>query len=169
MPSDPLCHIQRQYVPQFARFFIVGIAATAVHWGSYIGLNRLFDLDETDAAALNSTYAAGYIISFIGNYIASLKWTFKTKGSVSKGLGFILSHAINAGMHIGLLNLFIRLRLGQGMAMAIGFFAPSLVSAFPVLAKSDTLLPLPIFIIVVPVNFLLVRFFLTRGDEKKLD
>lgn len=159
----------QQAAPQFARFFVVGIAATLLHWGSYIGLNRLFGLTETDTLALNITYATGYLLSFIGNYIASLKWTFKTKGSVSKGLGFIFSHAVNAGLHLGLLNLFLHLRVGQGIVSTLNTCTPWLTSQFPILNKPDTLLPLPVFIIVVPVNFLLVRFFLTHGDKKKLD
>lgn len=167
MPSDK-SH-WRQLVPQFARFFIVGIAATLVHWGSYIALNRLFSLTEADTLALNLTYATGYILSFIGNYVASLKWTFKTKGSVSKGIGFVFSHAVNAGMHLGLLNLLIHLKAGQGIVETLNTLTPSLTKLFPILNEPDTLLPLPIFMIVVPVNFLMVRFFLTHGDEKKLD
>ncbi len=162
------CH-WRQLAPQFARFFIVGIAATLVHWGSYVALNRIFSLAESDTLALNITYATGYVLSFIGNYIASLKWTFKTKGSVGKGLGFIFSHAVNAGMHLGLLNLFIHLKAGQGITKILNTLTPWLTDLFPILNEPDTLLPLPIFMIVVPVNFLMVRFFLTHGDEKKLD
>lgn len=72
---------------QFARFFVVGIAATLIHWGTYIVLNRLFGLEEGDKLALTITYSIGYAVSFIGNYILSLKWTFRTSGNVKKGAG----------------------------------------------------------------------------------
>ncbi len=156
----------RKLGPEFARFFVVGVAATLVHLLVYWLLNALFCLTEADEAALNATYTAGYIISFIGNYVLSLKWTFRTKGSVGKGAGFAFSHLVNYGLHMGLLNLFLLLGLGQAMANIIHFLAPRLVSAFPVLGDPAALLPLPVYVIVVPVNFLLVRFFLKRGDKE---
>lgn len=155
--------------PQFLRFFIVGVGATLLHWIVFVGLNRCFSLSPEDTAALNATYTTGYIVSFVGNYIASLRWTFRTHGSVGKGLGFAFSHAVNYGMHLLLLNFFLWLGVGEGIVFLLQSCVPALVEALPILAKPDTLLPLPLFMIVVPVNFLLVRFFLTRGDEKKLD
>lgn len=160
-----IAKIWQQYGEQFIRFFIVGVGATIVHWGAYILLNALFGLTDEQELALTCTYTAGYIISFVGNYILSLKWTFKTQGSVSKGLGFMLSHAINYGMHIGLLNLFLILGVGQALSDALNYLLPWLVSMAPALAEPANLLPLPVFAIVVPINFLLVRFFLTRGDK----
>ncbi len=155
--------------PQFLRFFVVGVAATLVHWGVYVLLNRLFGLTSADAVWLSVTYSIGYIVSFIGNYIASLRWTFRTKGSVEKGAGFVFSHVVNYGMHVGLLNLFLCLGVGAILVDLISALAPWAVALFPILQSPDALLPLPVFCVVVPINFLLVRFFLTRGDEKKLD
>lgn len=152
---------------QFARFFVVGAGATLVHYGVYMLLNCLFSLGEEDRLALSATYTAGYIVSFVGNYVASLKWTFRTSGSVQKGLGFIFSHAVNYGMHMGLLNLFLLLGLGRLMAACLGYCVPWLVQGFPALGKAESLVPFAVYVVVVPVNFLLVRFFLTRGDEKK--
>ncbi len=159
----------RKLGPEFARFFVVGIAATLVHLLVYWLLNALFALREVDEAALNVTYTAGYAVSFVGNYLLSLKWTFRTKGSVSKGAGFAFSHLVNYALHMGLLNLFLRLGLGSAMVSLFACCTPWLVSLFPVLADPAALLPLPVYVIVVPTNFLLVRFFLTRGDNKKLD
>ncbi len=159
----------RKLGPEFVRFFVVGIVATLVHLLVYWLLNALFSLTEADEAALNVTYTAGYVVSFIGNYILSLKWTFRTKGSVSKGAGFAFSHLVNYGLHMGLLNLFLSLGVGRAMVSVFSFCMPWLVEIFPVLADPAALLPLPVYVIVVPVNFLLVRFFLKRGDEKKLD
>ncbi len=152
--------------PEFVRFFVVGIAATLVHLLVYWALNALFCLDEADEAALNATYTAGYVVSFVGNYVLSLKWTFRTKGSVSKGAGFAFSHLVNYGLHMGLLNVFLLLGAGRAIVAVFEFCTPWLVTAFPVLADPAALLPLPVYVIVVPVNFLLVRFFLKRGDAK---
>lgn len=41
-------------------------------------------------------------------------------------------------------------------------FLPPPVETFPRLLEPEALLPLPVFCVVIPVNFLLVRFFLTR-------
>lgn len=153
-----------KFGPQFVRFFVVGVGATIVHWGVYVLLNYLFELKEEQKVALTITYTLGYIISFVGNYIASLKWTFKTSGSVSKGAGFMFSHLVNYGMHVGLLNLFLLLGVGEFLVNALQFCAPWLVELVPAMGNAANLLPLPVFAIVVPINFLLVRFFLTRGD-----
>lgn len=158
-----------KFGPQFVRFLVVGVAATLLHWGVYVGLNRLLGLDEADGLALSMTYTIGYAVSFVGNYLASLRWTFRTTGSVKKGIGFALSHAVNYGMHIGLLNLFLHLGVGQAMVQMLEWMVPDMVQVFPAFCSADALLPLPVFCVVVPINYLMVRFFLTRGDEKKLD
>lgn len=159
---DALPRLWQKFGAQFIRFFVVGVGATVVHWGVFVGLNRLLGWGAGDVWQLNLTYSVGYAVSFIGNYIASLKWTFRTTGSVSKGLGFAFSHAVNYGMHVGLLNLFILLGVGEAAVRLVTALIPTVVAAYPLLASPDTLLPLPVFCIVVPVNFLLVRFFLTR-------
>ncbi len=147
---------------QITRFIVVGVGATWVHWGTYLLLNHLFGLTEERPFGLQLSYAAGYLISFAGNYVASLKWTFRTRGSISKGLGFALSHLINFALHMGLLRLFLWLGVGSLMVRALQRFLPPLVETFPRLLEPEALLPLPVFCVVIPVNFLLVRFFLTR-------
>ncbi len=169
MLSDAVAFLWQKYGSQFVRFFVVGVAATLVHWGVYLLLNAVFSLTAADALWLSVTYSVGYAVSFIGNYVASLRWTFRTKGSVEKGAGFVFSHLVNYGMHVGLLNLFLYLGVGQMLVCLLTAIVPDMVRAFPILSSADALLPLPVFCVVVPINFLLVRFFLTRGDEKKLD
>lgn len=160
-----IAKLWQQYGEQFVRFFVVGVGATLLHWGIYILLNCLFGLTDAQSLALSFTYAAGYLISFAANYVASLKWTFKTEGSVSKGLGFMFSHGVNFGLHIGLLNLFLWAGLGTWMVSTLQNYTPWLTEWVPALNDAANLLPLPVFVIVVPVNFLMVRFFLTRGDK----
>jgi putative flippase GtrA len=86
----------------------------------------------------NISMTLGYIISFIFNFIASTHYTFRVKANAKRGAGFALSHVINYFMQIAMLNVFIWLGISKQIA------------------------PMPMFGICVPVNFLLVRFFLKR-------
>ncbi|MBQ7149885.1 MAG: GtrA family protein [Prevotella sp.] len=86
----------------------------------------------------NISMTLGYIISFIFNFIASTHYTFRVKANAKRGAGFALSHVINYFMQITMLNVFIWLGISKQIA------------------------PMPMFGICVPVNFLLVRFFLKR-------
>ena len=84
---------------EFVRFILVGILATATHYGIYFFLCVLM----LPAIA----YTIGYVISFILNFYLSNIFTFNTKPTVRKGIGFGISHFINYLLHIGLLSLFI--------------------------------------------------------------
>lgn len=90
----------------------------------------------------NIAYSIGYVISFIANFFASNYFTFKTKPDMKKGLGFGLSHIINYCLHIIFLNLFIFIGIKEKYA------------------------PIPVFAIVVPINFFLVRYFLREKHSK---
>lgn len=150
---------------QFLRFFIVGIAATLIHMAVYLLLNYSFSVSEATPLALTVTYCVGYLVSFLVNYIVSLKWTFKTDGSVGKGVGFAFSHAVNAGLQILLLNVFRFVGMGKWMAWVMVTLLPWLTELFPILEQPESLLPLPVYCVVVPTNFLMVRFFLTREES----
>ncbi len=138
---------------------MVGVGTTLVHLGVYLLLNWWLKLKETDAWGITATYAVGYVVSFIANYVATLRWTFKTQGSVCKGLGFALSHLVNAFMHLILLNFFRAVEAGDALSMLLIWLTPWLVDWLPVLGRPESLLPLPIYVIVVPLNFIMVRYF----------
>jgi len=80
----------------------------------------------------------GYIISFAFNFLASTRYTFRVKANARRGAGFALSHGVNWLLQMLTLNLFLWLDVSKQWA------------------------PIPMFCICVPVNFLLVRFFLKR-------
>lgn len=111
---------------EFIRFGIVGVLATGIHYGLYISLNYFM--------VSWLAYSIGYAISFICNFYLSSVFTFKSKASIKKGIGFGISHIINYFLHILLLTLFLKLGLSEELA------------------------PIPVFAIAIPVNFLLVRF-----------
>ena len=107
------------------RFCIVGVLATIVHYGIYLLLKGVINVSVA--------YTIGYVISFIGNFVLTNVYTFKTQATAKKGIGFVVCHVINYLLHIGLLNVFIWLGVPSSLA------------------------PIPVYCIVVPVNFLLVR------------
>lgn len=113
---------------ELIRFGIVGIMATIIHYGIYLGLN--FIIPSWIA------YSIGYGISFLCNFYLSNKFTFKTKPTIKKGIGFGLSHFINYLLQVILLSIFIKLGMPEKYA------------------------PIPVFCTAIPVNFLMVRFVL---------
>lgn len=124
--------MQNLKIKEFIRFGIVGCIATLVHYAVYVLLNLW----------MNTTiaYSIGYLISFIGNFYLSNKFTFKTQPTLKKGVGFGISHLINYLLQVALLNLFIWMGIREQYA------------------------PLPVYVIVIPINFLLVRFVLKSNN-----
>ena len=86
----------------------------------------------------NVSYTIGYIFSFIVNYILTTSFTFRIKKTGRNGVGFTLSHLVNYCMQVGLLNLFIYFGCSKQIA------------------------PIPVFVICIPTNFLMVRFFMKK-------
>ncbi|MGN0068570.1 MAG: GtrA family protein [Prevotella sp.] len=80
----------------------------------------------------------GYALSFIFNFFASTLFTFRVKANARRGAGFAFSHVVNYLLQLFTLNLFMWLGVGKQWA------------------------PVPMFCVCVPVNFLLVRFFLKK-------
>ena len=123
--SDLYNRIPLKWMEVF-RFGIVGGLATLVHYGVYL----LLQLWIWTWLA----YTLGYALSFVMNYMLTNYFTFKTKPTVQNGVGFIISHAVNYGLHLGLLELFLWLDISKAWA------------------------PIPVYCLVIPINFLLVRF-----------
>lgn len=113
-------------IKEFVRFGVVGVIATALHYGIYYLLQSVLNV--------NVAYTLGYAISFIVNFYLTSYFTFGTAPSWKKLMGMGGAHLVNYLLHIILLNIFLY----------AGF--------------SKTWAPVPVFAIVIPVNFLLVRF-----------
>ena len=79
-----------------------------------------------------------YIVSFLFNFWGSTRFTFRVKANAKRGAGFAVSHIVNYIMQMATLTLFIWVGVPKQFA------------------------PIPMFVICVPANFLLVRFFLKR-------
>ena len=93
---------------EFVRFAIVGGIATVIHYGIYLLLKLVIDI--------NVSYSIGYIISLLCNFYLTAKFTFKSETSVKKGAGFIASHIVNYLLHIFLLNAFISIDIPSSLA-----------------------------------------------------
>lgn len=123
----------KQNFYEIIRFGIVGIIATIIHYGIYLALNFII--------VSWIAYSIGYGISFLCNFYLSNKFTFKTKPTIRKGIGFGLSHFINYLLQVILLSIFIKLGI------------------------PDKYAPLPVFCIAVPINFLMVKFVLKSKNH----
>lgn len=121
---------QRATVFQLLRFAVVGVIATAIHYGIYLLLLRF--LPESIA------YTIGYAVSFVCNFILTCLYTFRKKASTRRGVGFGMAHLVNYCLHIAFLNFFLKLGV------------------------HETYAPIPVFCIVVPLNFILLSHVFNR-------
>jgi len=132
---------KREKIGEVVRFAIVGVAATLLQYGIYLLLVQFIPSGmEKGRMQLytNGAMTVGYIISFVFNFIASTKFTFKVKANARHGAGFAFSHLVNYLLQMVTLWFFVWIGINKELA------------------------PIPMFCICVPVNFLLVRFFLKR-------
>lgn len=86
------------------------------------------------AINVNIAYTVGYILSFVVNFYLTSYFTFGSTPSWKKLFGMAGAHGVNYLLHMVLLNLFLWIGLEPKWA------------------------PLPVFAIVIPVNFILVKF-----------
>lgn len=106
---------------QFVRFVVTGCLSSAVHIGIYY-LMMLWTVE-------NVAYITGYVVSFIGNYFLTSHFTFRTKPTWKRFIGFAGSHAVNFGLHVVLFNLFLWMGVNAmvipflviGIAMVVQF------------------------------------------------
>ena len=132
---------KREKLGEVTRFGIVGGLATVLQYAIYLAIMPVLSHfipqlgDHTLATAANTI---AYVVGFIFNFIASTRYTFKVKANAKRGAGFTLSHVVNYSMQTICLNLFVGLGLAKQWAM------------------------IPTLCICIPVNFLLVRFFLKK-------
>ena len=132
---------RREKLGEVIRFGIVGGLATVLQYVIYLAMMPVlnhFNPQMGDHSLATTANTIAYIVSFIFNFIASTRYTFKVKANAQRGAGFTLSHVVNYTMQTVCLNLFVGLGLAKQWAM------------------------IPTLCICIPVNFLLVRFFLKK-------
>ncbi|MBR0489522.1 MAG: GtrA family protein [Prevotella sp.] len=121
---------QREKLGEIIRFGIVGTVSTLIQAGTYCLLVGILNYVVANTIA--------YIVSFIFNYIASTKYTFRVKSTAKRGAGFLLSHVVNYLLQTTSLTFFVWVGMEKRLAL------------------------IPMFCICVPINFLLVRYFLKK-------
>ena len=128
---------------EFIRFAIVGTIATGIHYGIYLLLLWIYRIDQEETTYADVAYTIGYLLSFLCNLWLTAHFTFREKLNFKRSGGFALSHIINYLLHIALLTFFLWIGIPNKWA------------------------PIPVFCIVIPINFLLVRFvFKSKHFEK---
>ncbi len=138
---DNLDADKREKLGEVMRFGIVGGLATVLQYITYLTMMPMlahFIPKMGDHSLATAANTIAYIVSFIFNFIASTRYTFKVKANAKRGAGFTLSHIVNYSMQTLCLNLFVALGLTKQLAM------------------------IPTLCICIPINFLLVRFFLKK-------
>lgn len=120
----------KEILAEIVRFGIVGVFATAIHYGVYYLFLSFFHP--------TLAYTIGYAVSFCCNYWLSSRYTFRVGLSIKKAASFGISHVLNYLISVALLNVFLMLGVSSQEA------------------------PLPVFVLVVPINYLLVKFALKR-------
>jgi putative flippase GtrA len=98
------------------------------------GLHYIVYLFLLKLVSNNVSYSIGYLLAFIVNYYLTAFFTFKTGTSVKKGVGFLFSNIFNYGFQMLVFNAFLRLEF------------------------KEEIVPLLVFTIAVPINFILVRW-----------
>lgn len=101
-------NIKRETFFEILRFGVVGVIATAIHYGVYYLLHDMIEV--------NLAYTTGYVVSFVVNYLLSARYTFKKQTSVKNGIGFMGAHAFNYLLQVSLLNLFMWLGVDKTFA-----------------------------------------------------
>ena len=107
---------RRQQLGEVVRFGIVGVTATLLQYLIYRLLLRLaFHWDVEAGTHTLSTVAMtiGYVVSFIYNFIASTRFTFRVKANARRGAGFLFSHVVNYSLQMLTLNLFLLLGISN--------------------------------------------------------
>lgn len=99
---------ERKIIKEAIRFGIVGVIATALHYGIYYLLQPHINV--------NIAYTTGYALSFIANFYLTSYFTFGTRPSWKKFIGMGSAHAVNYLLHLVLLNLFLLAGISKAWA-----------------------------------------------------
>ena len=121
---------KREKLGEVIRFGIVGGLATVLQYVIYLAMMPAlahFIPNMGDHSLATTANTIAYIVSFIFNFIASTRYTFKVKANAKRGAGFTLSHIVNYSMQTLCLNLFVGLGLAKQLAMI-----PTLCICIPV-------------------------------------
>jgi putative flippase GtrA len=98
----------RERFGQLARFGIVGVVASGIHYGVYCLILL--------ATGATMAFTVGYAVALVCNYFLTTFFTFRAKPSPKNMAGFGFSHLVNYLLQVALLNLFLWLDMGEHLA-----------------------------------------------------
>ena len=105
---------------QLAKFGVVGIVATIIDFGI---MNLLHYGAHLDILFANT---AGFVVSLIFNYVASMKFVFEHKDGMSRRREFIIFSVLSA-IGLGLNDLYMFIGVGL---LNVGTMSMKLISTF---------------------------------------
>lgn len=123
--------LTKEKCKELIRFFIVGVTMTFLQYYIYWLLKFWINY--------NIAYTISYFLSFIVNFFLTTYFTFRSRATIKKGLGFSGVHIFNY------------------------FFQMVLLNAFVFIGIDKTFAPIPVYILVVPIQFILVRFVVKKS------
>lgn len=93
---------------EFARFVIVGFTAAIIHYAIYFFFYHWINV--------SIAYTIGYILSWLCNLYLTSRFTFNSKATIKKSIGFAGAHVVNYCIHILLLQFFLLLGMHKALA-----------------------------------------------------
>lgn len=92
---------------------------------------------------VNVAYSMGFLVAFVLNFYLTCYFTFHASPSWLRFVGMCSAHALNYLLQILFLNLFLWMGIPKGWA------------------------PLPVYAIVIPINYLLLRLIFFYRKKKR--
>jgi putative flippase GtrA len=133
----------RKLLQQFAKFGVVGVISFVIDYGTMAGLTELAGVNYLVSAT------AGFVVSVVFNYLASMRYVFRHRRDMSRRREFAIFVVLSV---IGLGINDLLMWLGQG-----------------VLGVSYLIVKLFATAVVMVWNFVTRKKFLDAGDEPVLD
>ena len=131
-------HVKKKHKGEVLRFAITGALVTFILYAVYLPLSYAIP------NAVGVAYSIGFIISFITNFLLSNYYTFRTRPTIDRAILFCVVQFINYILQIVCFKFFIWIGVSNIWA------------------------PVPVWVFIFPINFLLMRVALKSASIKEL-
>lgn len=128
----------KRHKGEVLRFAITGTLVTFILYAVYLPLSFIMP------NSVGIAYSIGFVISFITNFLLSNYYTFRTKPTFDRAILFCIVQFINYMLQILCFKFFIWLGVSNVWA------------------------PVPVWVFIFPINFLLMRVALKSASIKEL-
>ena len=128
----------KRHKGEVLRFAITGTLVTFILYAVYLPLSFIMP------NSVGIAYSIGFVISFITNFLLSNYYTFRTKPTFDRAILFCIVQFINYMLQILCFKFFI------------------------LLGVSNVWAPVPVWVFIFPINFLLMRVALKSASIKEL-